>query len=155
MRHYHIVLAATVLLSAACSSDRATAPPVENEVQGSWELDTQGALIPGISYFLTLDESAGVVSGTGTFTGEAAPFGTLVANGTAAGDSLHMRIIAVYDPTTFPQLLPDTAQFDGELVDVNHIHGQLDDERRGTTEALNLMRVPIAVGTARGAVIVR
>lgn len=150
MRYYHIVLAATVLLCAACSSDTAPAPVV-GDVQGAWELDTQGGLVPGISFFLTLTESAGVVSGTGTFTGEAAPFGTLAANGTAVSDSVHLRIIYVFDPTRFPLLAPDTAQFDGALIDANHIRGQLDYQSEGITEPLNLMRDPVAVGTARGA----
>lgn len=155
MRHYHIVLAATVLLCAACSSDTAPTPLVDQDAQGSWELDTRGAVIPGISFFLTLGESAGVITGTGTFTGEAAPFGTLAANGPAANDSLHLRIIYIYDPTTFPQLAPDTAQFQGALIDVNHIQGQLTFARSATTEQLNLMRVPSVTGTSRGALIRR
>lgn len=139
MRHFHIVLAAATLLGAACSSDTATSPPpTDHAVQGSWEEDTNGGLSPGNSFAVALNESSGVVSGTGSFTGEAGPFGTLAVSGTIVDDSLHLRIVFVANPTTFPQLAPDTAQFAGALIDANHIQGQLTIE--STTEPLNLVR---------------
>ena len=95
--------------------------------------------IPGVSFALSLRDSGQVVSGTGTWTNEAGPSGTLAANGTAAGDSLHLRIIYLPNPS-FVGLKPDTAQLDGALTTRDRIDGTL---RRGSfpPSTIQLVRV--------------
>lgn len=107
---------------AACSE---STQPVAHDAQGAWFEDVGDAFIPGNSFHFTMNESGGTIAGTGAFTGEAGPFGTLDVSGTIANDSLHLRIIYVYDPTVFKQLTPDTAQFVGVLTSRDHIHGRL------------------------------
>lgn len=112
---------------AACAGDASTsiAPAVDHDAEGSWSPDNGGMIVPGNSWLIAIREASGVVDGTGSFAGEAGPFGALAVSGTVAHDSVHLRIIYVYEPTVFPHLAPDTAQFDGVLVSRDRIDGQL------------------------------
>jgi len=119
-----IALLALAALAMACS-DHTTQPttPGPADVTGSWS-ENFGVTIPGVSFALSLSESGQLVTGSGTWTNEAGPSGTLAANGTAAGDSLHLQIIYVPGPA-FPGLKVDTAQFDGALTTRDRIDGTL------------------------------
>lgn len=90
---------------------------------------------------MSLAESSGVVTGTGTFAGEAGPFGSLAVSGTVANSALRLQIIYNLEPHAFPNSRPDTAQFVGTLVAADTIDGQL--TRDGSTGPLQLVRLRI------------
>ena len=128
----------------ACSRDTSPVfvpPPVDQDVEGSWRQND--ARPPGEFFLVVLSESSGTVSGSGSFAGEAAPFGVLSENGSIASDSLRLQIVYNFDPKTFPTLSPDTAQFVGALAARDTINGSL--TRGGFTSALTLVRIPPAV----------
>jgi hypothetical protein len=144
MGRTHRCLIGVYTIVAACSSDTAPVlapPPVDHDVQGSWGEDF-GAISPGNSFLVALTESSGTVSGTGSFSGEAAPFGSLAVNGIVAKDSLHLRIIFNFDSTLFRNLQPDTEHFEGVLARRDTIAGQL--TRGGSTSPLRLVRLKIS-----------
>jgi hypothetical protein len=123
----------------ACSNGTApTPPPIDHDVQGSWGESFTGTA--GNTFLMALTETSGRVVGTGSFAGEAAPYGALAVSGTVASDSLHLRIIFNYDSTVF-RLQPDTAQFAGLLAQRDSISGQL--TRDGFTSPLPLSRLRI------------
>ncbi len=137
---HRIGLAAVAALAIACSDD-ATQPstrPGPADITGSWSVGI-GVPVPGVLFALSLRDSAQIISGTGTWANEAGPSGTLVANGTAAGDSLHLRIVYLPGPA-FGGLKPDTAQLDGMLKTHDRIDGIL---RRGSfpPSTIQLVRV--------------
>ena len=126
----------------ACSSGTAPAsapPPVDHDVQGSWGENFAGA--PGNTFLIAVTESAGRVAGTGSFAGEAGPYGALEVSGTVANDSLHLQIIYDFEPTVFRNLHPDTTHFVGRLTHRDSISGQL--TRDGSTAPLELVRLKI------------
>jgi hypothetical protein len=129
-----------VLVGGACA--RETAPRVEvvdHDLQGSWGQNA-GALPPGNEFIMALTESAGTVTGTGTFAGEAGPFGALAVSGTVARDTVHLQVIYNFDPQ-FSGLHPDTAQFSGVLFAQDTIAGAL--VRGGTADSVRYVRLRI------------
>jgi hypothetical protein len=109
-------------LCAACTGE--TSPrfvPAAYEVQGSWGQNAAFST-PGNEFVMALSESVGVVMGTGTFGGEAGPFGALAIRGTATSDSVHLQIVYNFDPQ-FVGLKPDTAHFDGVLTAADTMGG--------------------------------
>ncbi len=142
MRLIYHTLAASYVCAAACSSGSTTPPvPVDHDVEGSWSQNTNGVLSPGNSFLVALHESNGVVVGTGTFAGEAAPFGAVAVSGGVAHDSLRLAIVFTADPAVFPQLKPDTAQFVGVLTSRDRIDGTLTEQN--IASAFGLMRVVV------------
>jgi hypothetical protein len=142
MKYFASLLLASVMLGSACSgyeSGGPISPAVDHDVQGSWGQNTGGVLVPGNSFLLSISESSGTIAGSGSFAGEAGPFGSLSVSGAVANDSLHLRIIYVYDAHVFPQLQPDTTQFVGRLTNRDHIDGLL--TRRGVTGPFGLVRL--------------
>lgn len=132
---------ASLMVGAACSGRDSTGPippAVDHDAQGSWGQKNVG-VFPGNSFLIAMTESSGTIGGTGSFSGEAGPYGSLVVSGAASNDSLHLRIIYVYEPNVFPQLRPDTAQFIGRLTSRDQIDGEL--TRRGVTSAFALIRL--------------
>jgi hypothetical protein len=126
MRLIKRFLLSAALAGVGCSSeDRISAnlPPVDHDAQGSWTQKT-ATHIPGNQFVMSLTESSGVIAGTGSFAGEAGPFGTLAVSGSIRNDSLHLRIVFDYSPI-FSALHPDTAQFDGVLTSKNEMNGAL------------------------------
>jgi hypothetical protein len=143
MRMKWQLLLGLLAATTACSHDASTSlqPAVDHDAEGSWAPDNGGAIIPGNSWIVALRESSGTVTGTGSFAGEAGPFGALEVTGTVANDSVHLRIVYVYEPTVFTHLVPDTAQFDGLLVSRDRIDGRLGRDGGFTTFRL-LRAVP-------------
>jgi hypothetical protein len=128
----------------ACSRDTSPGfvpPPLDHDVEGTWNQDVTG--VAGNSFFISVREASGTVSGTGSFAGEAAPYGALAVSGSIASDSLRLQIVYVFEPTVFPTLRPDTTQFLGVLVNRDSISGAL--TRDGFTSPLTLVRIPLAV----------
>jgi hypothetical protein len=95
------------------------------DVTGSWGEDFGSTFVPGNSLMMALQNSGDVVTGTGSYAGEAGPFGALVVSGTAGGDSVHLRIVFVPEATVFPQLKPDTAWLEGAFTTRDRIDATL------------------------------
>lgn len=135
------------VLSAACSHDttQPSTQPGPSDVTGSWTEDF-GATVPGVQFLLALRDSASVVSGTGTWANEAGPSGSLVPSGTAIGDSIHLRIVYVPNPT-FVGLKPDTAQLEAVLTTRDRIDGTL---RRGSFPPSTIQLVRVRAGDPPG-----
>ncbi len=143
MRCIPAVLVASLIVATACSGSESTQPirPADHDAQGSWGQNTGTVLVPGNSFLIAMTESSGAIAGTGSFAGEAGPYGSLSVSGAVAGDSLHLTIIFVYEPHVFPQLQPDTAQFVGRLTNRDQIDGLL--TRRAATGPLGLVRLTV------------
>jgi hypothetical protein len=107
----------------ACSGD--LFHPTPADVTGSWSEYDGGQFVPGNSFEMSLVDNAGTVTGTGSYAGEAGPFGSLVVSGTSHGDSLHLRIVYVPNGATFPNLARDTAYFDGAFATRDRVNGTL------------------------------
>jgi hypothetical protein len=126
---------------AACGGDpTAVVPPVDHDAQGSWGQDTHGATAHS-SFDMSLTESSGTITGVGSFSGEAGPYGGLQVSGTVSQDSVKLEIVFTPEPTVFPSVKPDTAQFAGRLTTKNEIAGEL--TRAGTTQPFDLLRLTI------------
>jgi hypothetical protein len=95
-------------------------------------------LAPVFAFHSTLTDALGVLSGTGSFSGEAGPVGTLAVTGTVANDSLQLRIIAT--TTSTPLAIPptDTETFVGVLSTTDQIDGTL--TAGGRVQAVRLIR---------------
>lgn len=134
-------------LFAACSTDttRPADQPGPSDVTGSWTQNF-GVSVPGVQFLLALRDSSSVVTGTGTWANEAGPSGSLAANGTALGDSIHLRVIYVPNPA-FVGLKPDTAQLEGVLTTHDRIDGTL---RRGSLPPSTVQLVRVKVGDPTG-----
>ncbi len=94
----------------ACSAATAPSGPVlAGELQGQWAAQQS---FPGNSLVFTLQATDATVTGTGTFSGEAGPEGTVAIDGTVSGGTvtLHFAYTA-----TVPVLLKSTARFIGTL----------------------------------------
>jgi hypothetical protein len=142
MRLRETVLVVALGILCACSNDStAIVPPVDHDAQGSWTWDNHGSLFPGFSFNMMLAESAGAITGTGSYSGEAAPYGSLRVSGSVRSDSLTLQIIYLPEPTVFPNLAPDTAQFVGVLATRDQIVGKrLQD---GLTEPTGFVRLKL------------
>jgi len=136
-----------VFLAAACSHDttQPSTQPGPSDVTGSWT-ENFGVTIPGVQFLLALHDSGSVVVGTGTWANEAGPSGSLVANGTAVKDSIHLQVIYVPN-ATFGGLKPDTAQLEGVLTTHDRIDGTL---RRSSLPQSTIQLVRVQVGDSPG-----
>jgi hypothetical protein len=143
MRTFDRLLAASLALAAACSSTSPTIPPapVDHDAQGSWGQSADGQPVPGSSFMIAIHESAGVIAGTGTYSGEAGPYGALAVSGSISRGSLRLSIVFVPQPSVFPQLTPDTAQFAGVLTSRDRIDGTLTHDN--VTSAFGLVRLAV------------
>jgi len=132
-----LLLSALAGTVAGCSGD--LFHPTPADVAGTWGEEFAPTAVPGNSFLMTLTDDAGSVTGFGGYAGEAGPFGTLAVTGASKGDSVHLRIVYVPSPTTFPQLKPDTASLDGAFTTRDRINGTL--VRFGTAQAFSVVRV--------------
>jgi hypothetical protein len=145
MKFIPALLVASLMIGNACSGSESTEPippAVDHDAQGLWGPNNGGMLIPGTSFLISISESSGTIAGTGSFVAEAGPYGSLAVSGAVANDSLHLRIIYVYEPHVFPQIQPDTAQFAGRLTKRDQIDGLL--TRRGVTGPFGLLRLQVS-----------
>lgn len=133
-----LCMIAAPLVAVACSDSAVTAPihPTDSDVSGAWVQPFGG--VPGNSLDWNLTAASGAVTGTGTFRGEAGPFGTLAISGNVANDTLRLKVIYNYDATTFPSLHPDTAQFVGVLASRDDMIGKY--TRQTQTSDLHMVR---------------
>jgi CBS domain-containing protein len=145
MRTIYRLLIGAVIATAGCSTDsnRVTGPvppPPDEAIEGSWGLDP-AVVDPGSEFLMSLRDSAGVVSGTGTFAGEAGPFGGLRVSGVVQNDSVHLLVVYVLDPSfgTFPG---DTGRLAGLLTARDTLDATI--TQGGFTRAVRLTRLQIA-----------
>ena len=142
MKFIPALLLASLMVGVACSGSESTEPippAVNHDAQGSWGQNNDGVVVPGNSLVIAMTESSGTIAGSGSFAGEAGPYGSLSLSGTVVNGSLHLRIIYVYEPHVFPQLQSDTAQFVGRLTNRDHVDGIL--TRRGVDGPFRLVRL--------------
>lgn len=130
MTRLHRLLGVLFGLSAVgsgCSGAAGTTGPplVDHDVQGEWH---EPGLFPGSAFLIALTETAGGVTGTGTFAGEASAGGTVAVSGSVRNDSLHLQVVFTVDPR-FPGVQPDTAAFEGVLAARDTIQGTLTSAR--------------------------
>lgn len=144
MRTVHRFLIGAAVATAACSTDsgRLTGPvppPPDGAIAGSWGLDP-AALFPGTQFLMSLSDSAGVVTGVGSFAGEAGPQGSLKLSGTVQNDSLHLQVVYVLDPR-FGESPPDTGSLAGALIATDTLDAALMNAR--STWTVRLVRLKI------------
>jgi hypothetical protein len=132
------VLGGVVIALTACNMATAIRPPVDRDAAGSWAEDF-GGLAPGTSFLLTMTEASGVVTGTGTATGEAIAPASVTVVGGVAHRALDLQIVFIADPAFAPNARPDTTHFVGVLSTRDRIDGTLK-RSSGTTSALRLIR---------------
>jgi len=138
MKRYIILFACIfACVLGACSETLSPRHGTPADLNGMWGEDFGTQVHPGDAFSIGLRDSADVVTGQGSFAGEAGPYGMLDLFGTAHSDSVHLRI--VFTPNVaFPQLKPDTAQFEGVLTTPDRIDGTL--IRFGTPQSFSLLR---------------
>ena len=111
------------LLCLNCSNS--LAPPVN--VAGTWAADYH---LPGSSLVLSLSQTNGVITGNGTYAGEAGPSGTLQISGSYARP--HISLALHYDAGL-------TRTYDGTVLDSEHMTGTEADST-GYADTLTLIR---------------
>ena len=123
---------------AACNTALGIRPPVDHDAEGSWAEDF-GGVAPGSSLLLTMTEASGVVSGSGTSTGEAIAPASVAVMGTVAHQALDLTIVFIADPSLAPGARPDTTHFVGMVSSRDRIDGTLT-RSNGTAFTLRLIR---------------
>jgi hypothetical protein len=145
MKPFSLLRWAVLVFAGACSGSEAAAPTpppaVSHDAEGSWGQNNHGVLTPGTLFLIAVTEKSGVITGTGSFAGEAAPYGRLVVTGTVEQVSLKLKIVYIFEPTLFPTLGPDTAQLVGVLTNRDQIDGEL--TRNGISTPISLVRLTI------------
>lgn len=84
-----LVAVFAAFLATGCAADRTTAPDASLDANGTWYALGE---VPGSSEQWTLTVTGSVVTGNGTWTGEACCGGTVNVIGAAHADSLHLDI---------------------------------------------------------------
>lgn len=106
------------LLAVGCSgADPFTGPAV---IDGRW---AEPFSFPGSSLGFDVTSSGSTVSGSGSYAGEAGPFGSLTVTGTVSGIEVHLDL-------TFTEQLPrpgntTTEHFDGMFTSFDVIEGSI------------------------------
>jgi len=107
------------LLAMGCSGAEQFLGPAS--INGRWGLS--GVSVPGNFFEMDLTSAGSTVSGSGSYAGEAGPFGTLAVAGTVDGPTVHLDL-------TFTEQLPRvgntaTDHFDGHFTSANVIEGSI------------------------------
>lgn len=141
MTRLHRLLAVLIgwgAMGSGCSATGGTGPLlVDHDVQGSWY---RTPFAPGSAFLVALTESAGVVTGTGTFAREAGAGGALTISGSVREDSVHLQVVFVFDPPV-PGGQPDTTSFVGVLSATDTIVGTLTGD--GVAQSIRLVRLKL------------
>jgi len=112
------------LLAMGCSGAGRFAGPVS--IDGRW---AEGFSFPGSFLEFTLTSAGSIVSGSGSYAGEAGPFGTLAVAGTVDGPTVHLDL-------TFTEQAPRAGHtmvehFDGVFTSFNVIEGSIATDTAG------------------------
>ena len=113
------------LLAMGCSGAGPFLGPAS--IDGRW--GHSGVSVPGNSFEMDLTSTGSIVSGGGSYAGEAGPFGTLAVAGTVAGLVIHLDL-------TFNEQLPRaghtmTERFDGQFTSANVLEGSITSDTPG------------------------
>ena len=111
-----------IVLLAACSSDGVTTPTPAT-LNGTWHHVRAQNEPPGFFRQFTLTVSGTTLTGSGTWSGEAGPQGTLTVTGSINGDSIHLDLL-------FTVTIPTPGQgfvqhFDGRLSSPTDLIGTI------------------------------
>jgi hypothetical protein len=110
-----------VMLALSTTSCRLTTEPLgPDTLNGVW---VHPFVLPGFSDVLVLEVHGGVVTGAGSWMGEAGPSGTSAVSGTASGDRVSLDITRTQrqpQPGT-----PRTDHFEGRIVSSSELAGIL------------------------------
>jgi hypothetical protein len=114
-------------LAMGCSGAEAFLGPAS--IDGRW--GAPAISIPGNSFEMDLTSTGSTVSGSGSYAGEAGPFGTLAVAGTVDGLMVHLDL-------TFSEQLPraghtTTEHFDGQFTSANVLEGSITSDTPGQT----------------------
>jgi hypothetical protein len=93
MRRYVALLAA---LTVTGCGETFLAPP-QTTIVGAWERVRPAGEPPGFFTQINLALNNGSITGTGIWSGEAGPFGTITVTGTMVGESVQLDITELYD----------------------------------------------------------
>jgi hypothetical protein len=115
------------LLMMGCSGAEPFLGPAS--IDGRWGLP--GVSVPGNSFEMDLTSTSSAVSGSGSYAGEAGPFGTLAVAGTVDGLVVHLDL-------TFNEQLPRPGHttmehFDGQFTSANVLEGSITSDTPGQT----------------------
>ncbi|MEP6990811.1 MAG: hypothetical protein ABJA80_07785 [bacterium] len=104
-----LVVAALASIAACSATTAPIGPALAGDLQGQWAAKQT---FPGNSLVFALHAADSTVAGTGTFSGEAGPSGTVFVDGSVSGGTvtLHFAYTA-----TVPVLSNSTARFIGTL----------------------------------------
>lgn len=133
-----VVAGGMAIAIAACNAALGVRPPADYDAEGSWVEDF-GGVAPGSSLMLTMTETSGVVTGSGTSTGEAIAPSSVAVTGTVANVALDLRIVFTADASFAPGARPDTTHFVGVLSSRDRIDGTLT-RSNGPPSTLRLIR---------------
>lgn len=120
-RHRLVLLGA--LLAIGCSDSTAPA-----RLNGTW---ASPFTVPGNGLQFTLATAGDVVTGDGSWTGEACCSGTVQIAGTSTGGDVSLDF--TYTTTAGAPLPTRTAHFEGRLMDVNTLAGTTNGDQTTTT----------------------
>jgi hypothetical protein len=115
------------LLAMGCSGAELFLGPAT--IDGRWDGDALS--VPGNSFEMDLTSTGSTVSGSGLYSGEAGPFGTLAVAGTVDGLVVHLDL-------TFTEQLPRAGHtmmehFDGQFTSPNALEGSITSDTPGQT----------------------
>ena len=112
-------LIVAAVFTVACS-DATSVPPFPDTLNGTWTALDQ---VPGSSAQWNLTVSDTIITGTGTWSGEACCGGTLALNGYTSKDSVHVNI--TFTITNGVSRPPFHEHFDGVLQSTTLLVGQI------------------------------
>jgi hypothetical protein len=114
-------------LAMGCSGAEPFLGPAS--IDGRW--GHPGISVPGNFFEMDLTSTGSTVSGSGSYAGEAGPFGTLAVAGTVDGLVVHLDL-------TFSEQLPRAGNttiehFDGHFTSTNVLEGSITSDTPGQT----------------------
>ena len=141
MKTIYRFLIGGAVATAACGADSSRlaepVPPPDGAIAGSWGVDPT-LVLAGTQFLMSLRDSAGVVTGVGSFAGEAGPQGSLELSGVVQNDSVHLRVIYLFD-SQLGQAPPDTGSLAGELIAADTLSAAI--VNSGSTWRVRLVRL--------------
>jgi len=92
MTHYKRLFACAPACAIVACRDAMAPHGTPSDLNGEWTEDFSHTSVAGDGFFVSLNESAGVVTGQGAYSAEAGPNGFLEISGMARGDAVHLSI---------------------------------------------------------------
>ena len=126
MRSLRLVWLVAALVMGCSGAESFLGPA---SIDGRW--GHPGISVPGNFFEMDLTSTGSTVSGSGSYAGEAGPFGTLAVAGTVDGLVVHLDL-------TFSEELPRAGHttlehFDGQFTSANVLEGSITSDTPGQT----------------------